>query len=527
MKANVFQTRSVVLTCVLAFGILQHAAWAADERQTLQALSKSFTVLAQEVGEVVVGIETEQSDRDKDWKPRFDYRDKSEGWEPFGPELRRWFRQNSDRDGKSEYYFFDPDPYREKRERGHHAIPESMVPYHSPEELERLSKAIHHLQNTLPDHSPKDTNFGSGILLDEEGHIATIMELVDDSEEIIITLQDGIRLDAEMVASDEGTGIAVLKVDTDELPTAKFGDSTDIAIGELLVTLGHTADQEPAVSLGMISGVGRNPRIVDYENWFAIDTNLRPGSGGGAIVSAKGEIIGMTAGGSSNNAFAIPINTVRQVATELIEHGKVVRGWLGVSIQEVDSDLAEKLGLDKPMGAMITHILDGTPAAEFDLRKGDVIVAINDEAIKNVNHLRAIVAMYKPATTVSISILRKGQTQDISVTLSERSARVVQHSKDSEGYMDLWKGLSVQNLTVDLAEKLGHTSDKGVLIAGVAPGSVAAKAGLRKGDLILEVENQPIHSVAEFKSAVEKVEGEAKILLLVKHEGQARYVTVK
>ncbi len=504
MKANIFQTRSVVLICVLAFGILQHAASAADERQTLQALSKSFTVLAQEVGEVVVGIETDQSDRDKDWKPGFEHRD---GF-PFSPEeFHRWFRQNSDRDEKSkDYFFFSPDPYREKRERAYNVIPEDMLP--------------HEIQHEI--------NFGSGILLDEQGHIATVIELVNSSKEITITLQDSTRLDAEVVASDEGTGIAVLKVDTDGLPATKFGNSTDIAIGELMIALGHTADQEPTISLGMISGVGRNPRIANYENWFAIDTNLRPGFGGGAIVSAKGEILGMTTGSPSKGAFAIPINTVRQVATELIEHGKVVRGWLGVSIQEINSDLAEKLELDRPIGALITGILDGTPAAEFGLQKGDVIVAINGEAIKNVNHLRAIVALYKPTTTVSISILRDGQTQDLSVTLSQRSERIAQPGKDSEeGYVNLWKGLSIQSLTADLAEKLRHASDEGVLIAGVAPDSAAAKAGLRKGDLILEVENQPVHSVAEFKSVVEKVISEDKVLLLVKHEGQARYVTIK
>ena len=506
MKVNVPQTRSIVLICVLAFGILQHAASAADERQTLQALSKSFAVLAQEVGEVVVGIEIERSGGDRERSFRFEGRGGSEGWERFGPEeFRRWFRQNPNQDEKSEDYFFSPDPYRERQERGRNVIPEDI----------------------LPNEIRSEINFGSGILLDEQGHIATVIELVNDSEKITITLQDGTYLDAEVVASDKGTGIAVLKVDTDGLPTTKFGDSDDVAIGELMVALGHTADQEPEISLGMISGVGRNPRIVNYENWFAIDANLRPGSGGSAIVNVKGEIIGMSVGSPSNSAFAIPIDTVRQVATELIEHGKVARGWLGVSIQEIDSGLAEKLGLDKPMGALINGVLDDTPAEEFGLQKGDVIVAINDEVIKNVNHLRATIAMYKPTTTVSISVLRDGQTQDISVTLSRRSERLPRPSKDSEGYVDLWKGLSVQNLTADLAEKLGHPSDEGVLIAGVAPGSVAAKAGLRKGDLILEVENQPIHNTAEFKSAVEKVEGEAKILLLVKHEGQARYVTVK
>lgn len=502
MKVNVPQTRSIVLICTLAFGILQHSAWAADERQTLQALSKSFTVLAQEVGEMVVGIETERSVENRERPPRF------EGEEWFAPEeFRRWFRQSPDPGERSEDYFFSPDPYRERQERRRNVtpIPEGM----------------------LPNMVQSEINFGSGILLDERGYIATIAELVNNSKEIVITLQDGTRLDAEVVASDKATGIAVLKVDADALPMTKFGDSDDVAIGELMVTLGHTADQEPAISLGMIGGIGRNPNIVDYENWFAIDTNQRPGAGGSAIVSTRSEIIAMTAPSASNNAFAIPINTVRQIATELIEHGKVTRGWLGVSIQDVDSDLAEKLGLDRPTGALINRVFEGTPAAEFGLQKGDVIIAINNEAIKNVNHLRYTIAMYKPMTTVAISILRAGQTQDISATLSERSAQILRFAEDSEGYVDLWKGLSVQNLTADLAEKLGHTADEGVLIASVAPGSAAAEAGLRKGDLILEVEAQPIHSVAEFKSAVKQVEDEAKILLFIKHEGQTRYVTVK
>ena len=498
MKVNVPRTCRIALICVLAFGILQHAASAADERQTLQALSKSFALLAQEAEKVVVGIQAERSDENRDRDPRL------EGWERFGPgESRRWFRQNPDQGEGPEDYFFDPDPYRERRERRRNVIPEGLLP-----------NEIRH-----------EINFGSGILLDEQGHIATVIELVNDSKEITIALQDGTRLEAEVVASDKGTGITVLKVDTGALPTAKFGDSDDVALGELTVVLGHTANQEPAISLGMISGVGRNPHITDYENWLALDANLSPGSGGSAIVNAQGEIIGMGVGSSST--FAIPINTVRQIAAELIAHGTVTRGWLGVSIQEIDSGLAKKLGLDKPMGALINNVFDDTPAEEFGLQKGDIIVAINGETIKNVNSLRAVIAMYKPATTVPISILRDGQTQDISVTLSERSAQIVQRTNDSEGHMDLWKGLSVQNLTADLAEKLGHTSDEGVLIASVAPGSAAAKAGLSRGDLILEVENQTIHSVEEFKSAVAQVTDEPKVLLLVKHEGQARYVTVK
>ena len=503
MNINVRQTRSIVLICVLAFGILQHAASAADEQQTLQALSKSFAVLAQEVGEVVVGIRVELSDENRE--PRFERFERRDVF-PFRPEeFRRWFDRNTDPEEKSEDHFFFPDPHGERQ-----APPVRVTPEH-----------------LFIDNN----NFGSGILLDEQGHIVTVIGLVDDSRGITVTLQGGTRLDAKIVASDRATGISVLKVDADGLPTTNFGDSDDVAIGELMVSLGHTANQDPTISLGMISGVGRNPRMADYENWLAIDVNARPGTGGSAIVSAEGKIIGMTAGdpseGAFTSSFAIPINTVRQIATELITHGKVTRGWLGVSIQEVDSEITEKLGLDRPMGALITQTFDGTPAAESGLQRGDVITAINAETIEGVNHLRAVIAMYKPMTTVLISILRDGQTQDIEVTLSERSAHALRPAKDSEEYANLWKGLSLQNLTADLAEKLGHTADEGVLIADVAPGSAAAKAELRKGDLILEVENQPIHSVSEFKAAVEKVEDETKILLLVKHEGQVQYITIK
>ncbi len=503
MKINVPQTRSIVLICILAFGILQHAALAADEQQTLQALSKGFAVLAQEVGEAVVGIRVVS---DENREPRFEHFERRDVFPFRQEEFRRWwFDRNADPEEKSEDHFFFPDPHGERQ------VPPVRV---------------------TPEHQFIDNNnFGSGILLDKHGHIVTVIGLVDDSGGITITLQDGTRLDAKIVASDRATGISVLKVDTDGLPTTNFGDSDDVALGELMVALGYTASQEPTISLGMISGVGRNPRIADYENWLAIDANLRPGTGGSAIVNAKGEIIGMTAGSPSEgafaNAFAIPINTVRQIATELIERGKVTRGWLGVSIQEVDSDMADKLGLDRPMGALITQTFDGMPAAESGLQRGDVITAINAETIKGVNHLRAAIAMYKPMTTVSISILRDRQTQNISVTLGERSPQALRPPKDSEEYVNLWKGLSLQNLTADLAEKLGHTADEGVLIADVVPGSVAAEAGLRKEDLILEVENQPIHNVAEFKAVVEKVAGEAKILLLVKHEGQARYITIK
>jgi serine protease Do len=506
MKSDVRKTLSVIFTCVFVFGVFQHTAPAADERQTLQEVSKRLAEIAQEVGKTVVGIETERSDEDRDQSRHFEHRRRSpEGWEWFGPQFRNRFRRNSNQEEDEEHHFFFRVPDRDKRERRHSMMPEAIFP------------------PALSDQAA----FGSGILLDEQGHIATVIELVNDSREVIVTLRDGTRLDAIVIGSDKETGIAVVKVDVNALPATKFGDSDQISIGELMLALGHTANQEPAVYFGMISGVGRNPHVFNYENWIEIDTNLRPGSGGGAIVNTNGEIIGMSVANPPARPFAIPINTVRHIAIDLIEHREVARGWLGVMIQDVDLGLADKLGLDKPMGALINDVGRDTPAKEAGLQKGDVLIAVEGQAIEDPNHLRHVIAMYKPGTTISVTVMREGEKLDISVTLDERSEGVLRHLTRNTKHLRKgdWKGLSVQNLTEALAEKFGYTPDEGVLISGVTPGSPAAEAGIHKGDVLLEVEHQPVHNVDEFKLAV-KTDAES-ILLQVKRNKQVLFLVVK
>lgn len=468
-----------ILSVVLAAGALQYSGWAADGQQTLQDLSKTFAKIAQETGQTVVAIETEKSGEDRAHPSR--------GENNFSDD------------------FFFPNPGREGRRGWRRGLPE----------------------RALPLHSPSHTSFGSGILLDEQGHIATVSELVKDSKAIAVTLQNGTRSEAEVVGSDKATGIAVIKIEADALPTTKLGDSDQIAIGELMVAVGHTAHQELTVSFGMISGVGRNPRVVSYGNWIEIDANLRSGSGGGAVVNTSGKIIGMSIANSPDGAFAIPINTVRHIATELIEQGKVVRGWLGVWIEGVDSGVAEKLELDGPTGALIKRVGDDTPAERAGLQEGDVIIAIAGKTITGVSHLRHVIAMYKPDTTISITVARDGETLEFSAALdeySEGTRRASQRKSD-------WRGMNLQNLTADLAEEFeGYAPEEGVLIVRVEPGSPAAEAGepdqkLRQGDLILEVEHQPVHSVGEFKSIAKKVEG--KTLLHVKRGNQVWFVVVK
>ena len=482
MRTHQFKTLVAVFIFALVFGMQQtQAIGAEDEQHILQELSKAFVKIAQEVGETVVAIQTQ-----------------------------RRFRADADREENRRDFFFDDFFFN---------VPEG-------EQRRRI------LPN-MPLRRPERADFGSGILIDNQGHIATITHLVEDSDEIYVILKDGVRLKAEVVGSDEGTGISVIKVDTDALSSAKLGDSDEVAIGELVVSIGHLSGGEQAVFSGMIAGVGRNRGKFSYENWIEIDTDLRFGFGGSATANTKGEVIGMNVARSEEGrSFVIPINIVQYVAEQLIEHGEVVRGWLGVGIQEVDADLAEGLNLDKPMGVLINRILEDTPASEAGLQRGDVIIAIDGRAIKNTNHLRYVIAMHKPDSSLTLTFMRDGEKQDISVTLGKRPDEGVAKRSDllRGRQQPDWRGLSLQNLTEELAEAFGYMPKEGVLIAGVAPGSPAAKAGegnqkLRRGDLILEVDHIPVQNVEEFKDVVKRNEGSN--LLQVKRDGRTWFVVVK
>ncbi len=493
MKFHVRETVCIAVALVIAFNMFHPpAALAADKRQALQELSEAFAEIVGEASKIVVAIEAEPSEKHIRQRERFKI--------PY---------EIPESDGKYRYFYHVPE--WESGNRGYHPLPEF----------------------NFPENFPKSGGFSSGILLDDEGHIATVAQLVENSNKITVTLENSARHEAELIGVDKGTGIAVMKIDSDAIPNAKIGDSDQVTIGELALDLRRTGAGELSVALGVISGTGRQLPIGDYNNLIEISTNLRSRSGGGAVVNASGDVIGMTAAISisPDGAFAIPIRTVRRIATELIEHGKVERGWLGVQIHDVNLEAAAKLGLETPMGALIGRVLEGTPAARTGLQINDVIVAVDDEAITNAKHLRHVIAKAKPHSKVSVTVVREGAKLEIPVTLGERTDEALRASFNHHGKRQTgWKGLSLQTLTESLAQAFGYEHDEGVLIAGVEPGSPAAEAGsadekLRKGDLILEVENQHVQNVGAFKAAVNT--DKESILLRVKRGEQVWYVTVE
>lgn len=489
MKSHVRVTLCIAVVLAFTFNMFHPtAAPAADKRQTLQEFSDAFAEIAGQASRMVVAIKVEQVERHSKKGEHY--------WAPF--EIPR-------QDGKFRYFYHQPD--WESQE--FHLAPEPP-----------------HFWQNLP-----DTNgFGSGILLDDEGHIATAANLVGDSREIVVTIENTTRRTAKLIGVDKNTGIAVIKIDSDAISKPNLVESEQVAVGELALDLRHTKRGDLSVALGIISGTGRQMPVGKHNDLIEISTNLRSRSSGGAVVNASGEVIGMGVGATSDGAFAIPIRTVTHIAAELIEHGKVERGWLGVAIKNVQSEMAEKLRLETPKGALIWRVLEGTPAAKAGLKINDVIVTVDDDAIANVKHLQHVIAMAKPDSTVSLTIIRAGEKLEIPVTLGERTFAAMHRSSNRyDKRQSVWKGLSLQTLTQSLAEAFGYETHEGVLIAGVEPDSPAAEAAsgeekLQKGDLILEVEDQPVQNVDAFKTAVQT--DKKPILLRVKRGEQMWYVTV-
>jgi len=510
-----------IIALMLISGLLPLAG-VADE--TLQQLSESFTKVSEQVTESIVSIKVERKIRSKDKKEfPFDYFDRSLPRFRWQSVPRR--RQN---ERGYEFFFDSPEPSFEKQD------------FYSPEPDEESPKVRRRVK--VYSNEPLIERFfegkerlisagiGAGVIVSADGYIVTANHLVEKANKIKVTLKNKRTFDAEVIGSDSRTGVAVIKIDAEELPVAKIGNSDELAVGELVLSIGNPYGYSNSISLGVISGLERRIPDVELADLIQTDAVVNPGSGGGPLVNTRGEVIGMNIAMLSEGVkyqgfgFAIPINTVRNVKEQLIQHGEVIRGWLGVEIQEVDADMAEKFGMEKPGGALVAVVIEDSPAAEAGLEKGDVIIAFDGEPVKSVPHLQRLVGFTELEKTVSVTVVRKGKEQDIEVKI-DRMPSDFQEKTTSKAVAVKWRGLTVQKLTDELAQKFDYESDEGVLVASVKTNSPADKAGLVKGALIMEVEEQTVTNLSQFKEAVKNVKGDVK--LWVKQRKNPMYVIVK
>lgn len=381
------------------------------------------------------------------------------------------------------------------------------------------------------DRMPNAPGSGSGVIVDEKGHIITNNHVVGDATEVEVRLSDKTKFIAQVIGKDPDTDLAVLQISTDRrLPNARFGDSGTVKVGQWVLAVGNPFGLDRTVTLGVVSGIGReNMNLSRYENFIQTDASINPGNSGGPLFNLHGDVIGINTAiinFAQGIGFAIPSNMAKQVMDQLLTHGKVVRGWLGVGIQAVTADLAAKFGVNEGEGVLVNEVFDNDPAARGGIKPGDVITKIDGKPVDSPNVLSRLIAQIPPGAVANVEVVRDRQRQVLGVALSERRETAVLASLPATK-TELRLGMDVQELTAELAEKFKLKETKGVLIAKVESNSLAQGEGLREGDLIKEVNRAEVASVAEFSAAVAKVRRGETILLRIQRENRAFYVVLK
>ena len=379
----------------------------------------------------------------------------------------------------------------------------------------------------------REGGMGSGVIVRPDGYILTNNHVVDGAEKVTIELTDGRTLEADVVGTDAPTDLAVLKVDAADLKTLPLGDSEAVRVGDVVLAVGNPLGVGQTVTMGIVSAKGRatgGNGDGGYEDFIQTDAPINRGNSGGALVNTEGELIGINSqilspsGGNIGIGFSIPVNMAQHVMSQLIEHGEVRRGRLGVTIQAITPDLAQALNLSTTTGALVSNIEDGSPAASAGLKRGDVITALNGDAVKDSNDLRNDIAQLQPGASVDLTVVRDGKEQTLTAKLeaAEGSRRAASSGSDGEGSGRF--GMAVEPLTAETARELGVSTRTGVVVASVEPGSRASQAGLRAGDVIEQVDRKPVDSIDGLRSALDSGDGPA--LLLVHRGATTVFITI-
>jgi serine protease Do len=379
------------------------------------------------------------------------------------------------------------------------------------------------------ERGPNNPGSGSGVIVDKQGLIVTNNHVVGDAKEVEVRLSNKSKFTGQVVGRDPDTDLAIIKITPDQdLPTVPFGDSSKVRVGQWVMAVGNPFALDRTVTLGVVSGLERDAvRLSRYEAFIQTDASINPGNSGGPLFNIKGEVIGINTAiinFAQGIGFAIPSNMVQQVVDQLRSRGKVVRGWLGVGIQEVTTELAAKFGIKETDGVLVNDVFENEPAARAGLKPGDIISKVDKRRVETPTGLSRIVAGLAPGSKVEVEIIRNGDRRQLVVDLGERKEDAVVAAIPSPAPMPEVKlGLNVQDLTPDLAEKFKIKDQKGVLISKVEAGSTAHEQGLREGDLIKEVNRQTVTNADEFKTAVAQIKKGESVLLRVVRENRAFY----
>jgi Do/DeqQ family serine protease len=381
------------------------------------------------------------------------------------------------------------------------------------------------------------TGIGSGVIVSPDGYILTNNHVVDGAEKVEVTLPDRRNFTAKIIGTDAPSDIAVLKIDGGGFPTVPLGDSNRVEVGDVVLAVGNPLGVGQTVTMGIISAKGRSTRAGSgsYEDFLQTDAAINRGNSGGALVNLKGELIGINSqilsqtGGNIGIGFAIPTAMARNVMDQLMRGGKVHRGKLGVTIADLTTELSQQFGYQGTRGALVQDVVQGEPAARAGVKPGDIITEYQGQRIEDSSQLRNLVAQTAPDTTVKLKVWRDGSERELTATLAELDAKsmTLGRSGGEPGATEsALAGVRVQNLTPEMSRQLNlPATARGVVVSDLDADSGAAEAGLRNGDLIEEVNRQPVSSVSEFNAALQKA-GKKSVLLRVRRGNEGAFFVV-
>jgi serine protease Do len=377
----------------------------------------------------------------------------------------------------------------------------------------------------------REDSLGSGVIVSPDGYILTNNHVIDGATDVRVTLADKKQLKATVVGTDPKTDIAVLKVEGSGYPAITIGDSSKVQIGDYALAIGDPFGVGQTVTMGIISAMNRgNLGIEDYEDFIQTDAPINPGNSGGALINDRGELVGINtailshgSGGNEGIGFAIPINMARSVMTQILDHGKVNRAYLGIMVQDITPGISKAMNLKDMKGVLVGDVSPEGPAKRSGVQRGDVILEINGKKMEDSRQLRNTVSMMDPTATVTLKLMRDGSAKDVTVKLGELPTDKEQ-AKTEEGSSDkALDGVTVENLDAQTARQLGlSAATSGVVVTDVDPSSQLASAGLRRGDVIQEVNHQPVKNVAQFEEAIRKAGSNP--LLLVNRKGSTLFL---
>ncbi|MBT3606177.1 MAG: Do family serine endopeptidase [Candidatus Latescibacteria bacterium] len=379
----------------------------------------------------------------------------------------------------------------------------------------------------------QEQGLGSGVIVSKEGYVLTNNHVIAGADEIVVELADGRSFEAKLLGTDPQSDVAVLKVTGENLPVVKMGDSDELKVGAWILAIGNPFGLRHTVTSGIVSAIGRgNLQLLDYEDFIQTDAAINPGNSGGAMVNMRGELIGINtailsrSGGNQGVGFAVPINMVRNIMDQIITHGKVVRGYLDVAVQDVTPGMAEALGIKSKQGALVQDVAVEGVAEGAGLQRGDVIVSVNGRAVRGAEEFRTRIAQTPPGTNVRLEVMRKGKKQTVHVQLSGLDDQMVRADLVARREAEL--GVEVQELTPELARRSGYSISSGVVITDVHQSRATqyrGSYGMRRGDVIVSINDQAIQAMDDYVEALVGLTDGDEIWLRIRREYRTSYRT--